>query len=337
MMGTHATGYSLFELMLALALGLLLAIAIIQLFVSNQATYQLLNAQARLQENARVALEVIASAVRNAGYYGCAPIDGYFANALRGRGDDIIEFDVTHSVQTVRPDAPFIWFPVTGNAGLPVDVAGDILVTRTIGPPLSVVATMPPGARPVVASTETSAVIDDASIVLIADCAQAALFRVSGVATDGSLLTLAYDAGPHGDPFHNVPDATLTPAAIAYGSDAIVAPVESWFFYVAPSTTDLDASGMPVPALWLKTGARRPAELIAGVEHLDIAFGVAPAHAPPGAQQWLRYEAISQPDRIGAVRVTLTVNSVDALPGDGLLRRTFTETVNLRNPYPVSW
>ena len=45
-------GFSIVELLIALGLGLLVVSGIVQLFVGNSRTYEIVNAQARLQENA---------------------------------------------------------------------------------------------------------------------------------------------------------------------------------------------------------------------------------------------------------------------------------------------
>ena len=66
-------GFSVLELLVALGLGLLVVAGIVQLFVGNSRTYEIVNAQARLQENARFAFEFISRPARMAGYSGCAP------------------------------------------------------------------------------------------------------------------------------------------------------------------------------------------------------------------------------------------------------------------------
>lgn len=67
-------GLSLIELMIALVLGTLLTLGVVQLFVSNSQTYRLNEANARVQESGRMGLEMMTRAVRGAGYYGCAPV-----------------------------------------------------------------------------------------------------------------------------------------------------------------------------------------------------------------------------------------------------------------------
>ncbi len=60
-------GLSLIELMIALVLGLLVVAAVIQLFIGTRVTYTVTSGLARVQENARFALEVMNRDIRMAG------------------------------------------------------------------------------------------------------------------------------------------------------------------------------------------------------------------------------------------------------------------------------
>ncbi len=68
---TAARGFSLVELMIALLIGLVIAIGVVQIFSATRATYQLDESLARAQENGRFALEFLSQDVRHAGYAGC--------------------------------------------------------------------------------------------------------------------------------------------------------------------------------------------------------------------------------------------------------------------------
>ena len=97
----RSAGFSLVELMLALALGVVVVTGIVQLFVGNSRTYEVLNGQARMQENARFALEFISRAARSAGFFGCSlERDGY-VNGLGGEWENIPdrEWDITQPIQ----------------------------------------------------------------------------------------------------------------------------------------------------------------------------------------------------------------------------------------------
>lgn len=61
-------GLSLIELMIALVLGLFLVAGVIQIFLGTSQTYRLTGDIARVQENARFALDILARDIRMAGY-----------------------------------------------------------------------------------------------------------------------------------------------------------------------------------------------------------------------------------------------------------------------------
>ncbi|MHC6223992.1 PilW family protein [Pseudomonas sp. X10] len=68
-------GFGLLEGLLALGLGLLLLAAASQVFVSAQQSWQFQGASARLQEDARLALQRLAQDLRMAGMYGCLSLE----------------------------------------------------------------------------------------------------------------------------------------------------------------------------------------------------------------------------------------------------------------------
>lgn len=68
----HSTGFSLVELMVALVLGLLVAGAALAILQSNQATYRSNEGLNRVQENARIAFELMSRDIRAAGGTACS-------------------------------------------------------------------------------------------------------------------------------------------------------------------------------------------------------------------------------------------------------------------------
>lgn len=61
-------GLTLIEMMIAVALGLLILAAILQLFTASRQTYRFQQNVARMQENARIAVEILQRSVRDAGF-----------------------------------------------------------------------------------------------------------------------------------------------------------------------------------------------------------------------------------------------------------------------------
>ena len=67
-------GFSLVELMIALALGLFLTGVAITIVINNRQTFRTAENQARMQENARAAFEMMARDLRGAGGNPCAAL-----------------------------------------------------------------------------------------------------------------------------------------------------------------------------------------------------------------------------------------------------------------------
>jgi type IV pilus assembly protein PilW len=70
-------GVSLVELMVALVLSMILMAGVGQIYLGSKQTYRIQDGQARLQENARYALDVLNRDIRSAGYMGCRPLIPY--------------------------------------------------------------------------------------------------------------------------------------------------------------------------------------------------------------------------------------------------------------------
>lgn len=62
------SGFTLIELMVALTLGLLLALILGQIFIGNRQTYLAQEQYARVQENGRYAIDLLGKIIRQAGY-----------------------------------------------------------------------------------------------------------------------------------------------------------------------------------------------------------------------------------------------------------------------------
>lgn len=70
-----ARGFGLIEIMVALVLGLIVSMGIVQIFIASKGTYQSQNAAARMQEDARFALSKLMQEIRMTGMYGCLDFD----------------------------------------------------------------------------------------------------------------------------------------------------------------------------------------------------------------------------------------------------------------------
>ena len=73
-------GFTLVEVMVALVISSILMLGVIQIFSASKQSSKVNEALARVQENARFAMESILTDLRNAGYVGCSPDLNSFVN-----------------------------------------------------------------------------------------------------------------------------------------------------------------------------------------------------------------------------------------------------------------
>lgn len=357
-------GFSVLELMIALLLGLVVVAGIVQLFVGNSRTYEIVTAQARLQENARFAFDFISRSARSAGYFGCAPEDANLAKHLAGAWNLIPEYNMSQPVGgwesngdgTYSPD-DLTTLPRSGGVDVNVHLAGngidrteltdsgDLLVFRTLRRPVARLAsTLQPIGNPVVSTPGGTPTFAANDVVIVADCEQAALFKVTGTTVAANTTTLQHAITATGDPFENTATITTATGDIiastmsvvgrSYGADATVGVLETTFYFLADSAL-ADNQGNSVSALWQKVGNAAPMELVQGIADMQVLYGVdlTPGDGISNVNQYLTFDAVADPTTIVAVQVTLDVDSVNTIAelGNQRLTRTFTKTLHVRN------
>jgi len=128
------SGMTLIELMVALAIGMFLMLGAITVFMQSRTTFRLTESISRMQENARVALEIMEPDIRMAHYWGLTTTTANVLNrggpaAINGPGPDNCGNNWTINLdQAVEgTNNGYAW----GCAGLaPVEVNSDTLVVR---------------------------------------------------------------------------------------------------------------------------------------------------------------------------------------------------------------
>jgi len=356
-------GFSILELMIALLLGVVVVSGIVQLFVGNSRTYELVNAQSRLQENARYAFEFITAAARNAGYYGCAPEQDFIIKGLVGAWNTIPEYNLSEPISGFESlgggnfgPTNLLTLPrseaggdtnvhLAGNGidSTALDPDSDIAVFRSVRQPVARLAqTLQPDGDPVVFTPGGVPGFQVNDVVVVSDCEQAVMFRVTGVTAGVDETTLEHATAAGGSNFNNadtvtslggeIVPATLSVLGRSYGVAATVSHLDSTYFFVAPSTV-ANQAGDNVNSLWRKQGSAAPVELVQGVENMQVFYGVdTSADGIPNVNRYQTIDAVADPNSIVAVRVRLDITSPNELAEVGdRLRRTFTKTIAIRN------
>lgn len=82
-------GVSLVELMVALAIGTVLMLGLVQVFAASRAAYMTAEGMSRVQENARFAIDFLQRDIRMAGHFGCVNDQAHW---VKGEGDPARHF-----------------------------------------------------------------------------------------------------------------------------------------------------------------------------------------------------------------------------------------------------
>ncbi len=376
-------GFSLVELMISLALGSVVTMGVVQLFVANSETHRLLQGQSRMQESARFALDFIGRDVRKAGYRGCFSSNDDLHTTLLDMASVPYEYNLTNGIAGFESTGENEWtpdittvLPYTNASGTDTNVfslasdgygvgnginldeivSGTDIVTfrnlsaveRRIAAPLNT-ALIEPTINIDVGWNE----FRKDQLVMIHDCAQATIFRVTSMSPNlgGVASTISQDLTIG----HQTVDTDATANISAqlnkgnvFQVDAAISAIESNTYYIQPGT-GLNSSGQHPLSLWKKATLGAPVELIEGIEDLQLLYGE-DTDEDGVPNQYVAAHFVSDWLAVITIRVTVVVNSIDDVGGssvpthgctiqhckeeqatDGLIRRAFTQTIQLRN------
>jgi len=326
-------GVTLVELMIALAIGLLVTVAMLKVYVDASRMYRFNEGLARVQENGRFALEFIRRDARVAGFWGCnsnaKPNPG-----IKEASDAYIDVDRY----------------ITGTEGGDND-PDSITFRSATGSGVLVTSGMSNENSRITVDPESIGSLSKDTAVLISDCENGDLFQVTGISGE----TLAHAAAA---------DANTSPdLSKKYLAGARVYEARQTTYCVADGIGK-DKDGKPIPSLRRAYGKNSVSdcetgdELLEGIENMQVLYGEdtdADAEGANGDGTANRYVAFDALDsgigtaRIVSVRISLLVRSikdnlttepapytfngstVTPVATDKYLRKVFTTTVTLRN------
>ena len=331
-------GLSLVELMVAMALAVLLLAGVLSIFSSSKVTYLTNEKTARLQENGRVALDLMTHDLRSSGYGGCS-LGSSFTTTLNNSAD--VLWNYAQPVQGFESLGDGDYAPALTLALDPAPVAdSDVVVVR-----------MPVRDRPAMRlQVDLASVTDNpqvlaasgpitaGQIMLIADCQASTIFQASGWNVGAPNGSIAHAAGG-ADPGNATADL-----GFQYLADARLVPVETVIYWVGDNGTG--------PSLWRTIGNNAAEMLVEGVQALQVAYGE-DTDADRVANDYFSADAVADWNTVISVNLAMLVrseetgNEVDestfqllepALGGmtlgpydDRRQRMLFTTTATLRN------
>lgn len=335
-------GITLVELMVGLLIGMIIVGAVLYVFFSSRLTYKYNDTMGRIQENGRLAMDLMGQDLRMAGFIGCRRLAAYLPPAATGSiaAQSIYfsnEFNnaISTSVGLSAGELNLADHGFVFSQDLTDQLEGtDSLTVLSGQAEISLAEMMANGISDVVT---TSTVPSGPAI--ISDCRF-------------DTLSLS-DSSPTGVPapaeafLVNAAGTTIEHGEFlrAYDVDASVTPISSLSYSIRPTERN-DVDGNPVLALF-----RNEDEFIEGARDMCVRYGVAANASNEAVGEYVEASEVDDWKRVISVRIEVLISSVDdgvvdtaasaptlcdrAPPDDPELDRrmhkVFTTTVGLRN------
>lgn len=268
-------GYSIVELMVAITIGLIILVAVAQLFTTSRSTYTVQEGLARVQEGGRFGMEFLATDIRMAGYMGCnsnlpasnvsniaqPATDAYqlLSGGIRG-----YRYIGPGTARTAwQPDLPDDFFndgDVVAGTDVVLIQRASTLDTNLTGNMGTVNANIQ-----ILATATISSDIQADDILLISDCGQADIFRANNVSSGSGTVTITHSSSVNSS--NNL--------SKAYDTKAQIMKLVSRAYFIGLGTTSGEPALMRMDLV--RPGATPPIarqELIEGVENMRISYGL---------------------------------------------------------------
>jgi type IV pilus assembly protein PilW len=319
-------GSTLIELMIALALGLFIIGAAIALMLSNRQTYDTTEGLSRIQESARVAFELLARDIREAGLNSCGGAQ-QFVNVLT-HPESLWWTQWNGGVRGYGGSDAFAGAAFGSGVGQRVAGTAALHIMRSGLP--QTVASHDTGSQVLTLSPRNSA-LSAGDLAIVCNFSQASLFQVS--AADANTVSHGTGGSPgncsRGLGFANPPDCSETGQTYRFEDNAVVMRLESLAWYVGntgrTSTTSRSLYRV-APQNEGGTLTLVTEEVLDGV--IDLQFD----YLLQGGSAYVDASSVTDWNAVTGVRMRLTMEEPDRPAAvTDRVRRTMTHVVTLRN------
>lgn len=333
-MNTHRqqaqAGFTIIELMVAMVLGVVLIGGFVNIFISSQQAFRTNEGLARIQENGRVASELLLREIRQAGATACGT--KIVANVVNSGGSTSWWSDWTAgAVQGF--DGTFAG--VTTGTGTAERISGTdvlVLLSTTAMDGVGIDSHNPTSAQFKLSTTAHGLL--DSDVAMVCDKETAAIFQITNASSSNDTIVHNTGTGTPGNCSKGLgyPTVCTTNGTSKDFDGGTLAKFTGSFWYVGNN-------GRGTRSLYRRTHDNAtPQEVVEGVQDFQIEFLTADTAASNAlAVNWSAPASVASfadtaTNRVVAVRVTLTLLSNEAVTTTASrLERKFIHVVRLRN------
>jgi type IV pilus assembly protein PilW len=330
-----APGFTLIELMVAMVLGLVVIAGVVSVFLANQRSYRTNQALGDVQDGSRIAFEMMARDIRNAGLTGCDN-SGRVANVLKasptGGGTAAWWADWNNTLVGYDKDSTVADPALTGYSGTAekdqVADSDSLMLLGGEGTGLSVKSDVEPTGT--FTLNETTANLANGDVVIVCSPDHAALVQINSYSSSGGITFNHAASGSPGNCSIDLSYPSLCSSTSSYvfvaNSQVTKLTAVDWYLAHNPVTggTSLyrislvNNAGVPTPTT---------SEMVRDVTAMTITYHQS------GGTSFVAANAVSNWALVDAVQVALTLESTDKRAGTNVkaLTRSFTATTTVRN------
>jgi type IV pilus assembly protein PilW len=317
-MAHRAGGFTMIELMIAMLLGLIIIGGVIGIFLATQQTYRTNNALGEVQENSRLAFEMLAHDIRSAQLTGCNSKQNV-ANVLTNRAtawwanwDNAIK-----GYGSADPAASAVTGPgkqVTGTDSIQLLGAADTQMSISTHTPASGQFAI----NGVIGS------LQNGDIVIVCDPDHAAILKITSA---GPPITYNATATGNCTTDLSYPTNCSSTGTYTFGANAQIAPLSAVDWYIGNNSgggtslyrmTLVNTGGTPTPTAQ---------EIVRNVTDMTLSY------LQQDATQFQSAQEITDWTTVNAVQVQLTMQSTFQRAGtdNQPITRTYTAIITLYN------
>jgi type IV pilus assembly protein PilW len=258
-------GFSLIELMVAMVIGLIILAAISTVLVNSNKAYNTTDSMARLQENARFAMQFIGTDLRRAGYFGCTDDIESVNSTLNGAslgGTGGLAVGALEGAENIATGGT--WLP-SGNALALTDMIDDTdaVAIRYLDLDNPIVITQPMPNESAVLFVNKGHGLVTGDIIAVSDCDSVDIMQLTNVqdAGGGGKDNLVHNAGTT----NPTPGNSTQKLSKSYGAGTTVFKFASYAYYIG--------TGAGGQRALFRTSSAVSQELVEGVDDLQVTYG----------------------------------------------------------------
>jgi len=318
------SGLSLVEVMIAIAVGSLLSLGLIDVLINSNQAYRTQNALIRVQEEGQFATDILVKDIRDTNFWGCLTDLGKINNQLNSLGTGYNSTYMGYTAALAGQENVSGGAFVTGSDTITISAAENIGGGAQIQSPYPTSAS-----DPITITTNNGIATGD--IVLVSDCLQGDIFQVTNA--DANTTGELQHAASIGNPGNS--SASLS--KVYNAGTFVLLP------YTRTYSIRTNAEGNP--GLYV-TDSTSTQEIAEGVENMVVLYGE-DTNSDGTANRYVRADSVTDMNEVVSIRLNLLVQSLEnnvtdratpyvfngqtITPNDRKLRRVYSTTIVLRN------